>query len=63
MNMPLSNRGDHPKMQTAKITDLPQAEGVGKFEYASSKASRYSEFDDMKSKIAQSTARSLSLAV
>lgn len=33
------------------------------YEYQSSKASRYSDFDDMKSNVAPSVARSLSLAV
>ena len=57
----LSGRSEHAKV-TGKLTDLPQEEKDSKFEYASSKASRYSEFDDLKSKMAQSTQRSLAQA-
>jgi len=67
MNSSLTGRGETEgngalkSRYMAKLGDLPgqQASFV---DYQSSKASRYSEFDDIKSNLAQSTVRSLSLA-
>lgn len=62
MNQPLTSRGEEGGSAlrtriTAKLGTLSQ------FDYQSSKASRFGDFDDIKSKVAPSTARSLNLAV